>query len=313
MRASRGFVALLLVLFLLPALAAALDVPYLSGRVVDEANMIPVDARQRIESRLAEVERQTGIQVAVLTIESLEGDPLEDYSVRVAQTWKLGQQGKDNGVLLLIAKQDRKMRIEVGYGAEPLLTDLKSDRILDDIIRPAFRNGDFAGGIEKGVGAIVTTLTGGELPAPAPENQPQPLSGTAWVVPLLIFLLVVGTFSLSAIRAPGCGGWFLYVFLMPFYYFIPSMILPWLGLVSVGIWAVAFPILRAVLGKRPPGGGRWGGGGGRGFFPPFVFFPVGGGGRHRGSGGWSSGGGGFGGGFSGGGGSFGGGGASGSW
>jgi uncharacterized protein len=309
MRIARRFAPVLALLFLLPALAAALEVPYLSGRVVDEAGMIPMETRQRIESKLAQVETQTGIQVAVLTIESLEGEPLEDYSVRVAQTWKLGQKGKDNGVLLLIAEQDRKMRIEVGYGAEPVLTDLKSDQILDNVIRPSFRNGDFGGGIEKGVDAIITTLTGGEVPA-APESQPQPLRGPAGAIPLLFFLLVIGTFSFSAVRSEGCGAWFLYVFLMPFYFIFPTaMLSPVAGAICLGVWVVAFPILRALWSRGAPRGS------GRSFFPPFIFFPGGGGGHHRGGGGWSSGGGGFGGGggFSGGGGSFGGGGASGSW
>ncbi|HET9208994.1 MAG TPA: TPM domain-containing protein, partial [Thermoanaerobaculia bacterium] len=132
----RPYPQVLLVLFLLvlaPA-AQAREVPYLSGRVVDEAAMIPADARQRIEQKLAAFEQRTGGQVAVLTIESLQGDPLEDFSLRVVETWKLGKSGKDNGVLFLVSEQDRQMRIEVGYGLEPELTDAESGRILDNVV-----------------------------------------------------------------------------------------------------------------------------------------------------------------------------------
>ena len=145
----------LLVLVSLQAAAADKPVPFLSGHVVDEAGMIPEDARQRIDQKLIAFEQSTGAQVAVLTVESLDGDPLEDYSMRVVETWKLGKKEKDNGVLLLIAEQDRKMRIEVGYGLEGELTDLESGRIVDNVIRPDFQKGDFAGGIEHGVDSIL--------------------------------------------------------------------------------------------------------------------------------------------------------------
>jgi uncharacterized protein len=295
----------LALLFLAPLVARAADkaMPFLSGRVVDEAGMIPADARQRIEQKLAAYEQRTGDQVAVLTVDSLDGEPIEDYSVRVAQTWKLGQKGKDNGVLLLIAKQDRKMRIEVGYGLEPTLTDLKSSRIIDNTIRPDFQKGDFGAGIEHGVDAILTALDGGEVPA-QPAAQPEEKGAPAGF--LLIFAVVIGAFSLIALTSRGIHSWFLYLFLMPFYGMIPSFTGLGIGPLGLVAWAVGFPILKLFLARtglgqrfgaspRRPwgGGGFWGGGGG-----------FGGGGF---------GGGGGGGGFSGGGGSFGGGGASGSW
>jgi len=295
-----------LVLVLLATAVFARDVPFLSGRIVDEAGMIPPDARQRIEQKLAGFEQRTGAQVAVLTVDSLEGDPIEDFSIRVAETWKLGQKAKDNGVIFLIARQERLMRIEVGYGLEPELTDAESGRILDNVVRPAFRNGDFAGGIERGVDAILAALGGAEVAA-APV-APEPTRVPAGFKLILIFVLAA--FSLAAVTAGGCQSWFLYVFLMPFYLVLGSAVFPGFGLVPVIVWAVLFPILKAIFGRsggsrrfgsrRGWGGPFWGGwgggfGGGRGGF--------GGGGR-----------GGFGGGgFSGGGGSFGGGGASGSW
>ncbi|HEV7517826.1 MAG TPA: TPM domain-containing protein, partial [Thermoanaerobaculia bacterium] len=167
-RAVFALAALVLLLVTLPL--AARDVPFLAGRVNDTAGMLSPAARQRIEAKLAALEQQTGAQVAVLTIDSLNGDPLEDYSVKVAKTWKLGQQGKNNGVLLLLVKNDRKMRIEVGYGLEPQLTDLQTHVILDEIIRPAFQSGNFDGGIEKGVDAISSAVRGKGVP----ENARRP-------------------------------------------------------------------------------------------------------------------------------------------
>ena len=121
------------------ALAAplpALEVPFLSGRVVDLAGMLTESEKQSVEQKLAAFEKKTGAQVAVLTLPSLEGEPLEDYSIRVVETWKLGRTGHDDGVLLLIARDDRKMRIEVGRGLEDRLTDLVAGRILDHLLRP---------------------------------------------------------------------------------------------------------------------------------------------------------------------------------
>ncbi len=295
----------LLLSLLLPAAGLGKDVPYLMGRVNDYADMIPPDAEQRLEQKLAGFEQQSGgSQIVVLTIESLEDDVLEDFSFRVAQTWKLGQKGKDNGALLLISEQDRKMRIEVGYGLEPELTDLESNRILDDVIRPYFRNGDFPGGIEHGLDGMIAAVHGQEVTsAPVAPNTPQMTGGGGWIFGL-IFLFVIGMFSLTAIASPGCQGWFLYLFLMPFYFAVPSIIAPGLGIAAVIAWAVLFPILKT-LATRSGWGKGWARPRHRGIFWGGGPFIGGGGG-----GGWSGGGGG---GFSGGGGSFGGGGASGSW
>jgi uncharacterized protein len=301
----RPLALFLLLLLALPALADR-AVPFLSGRVVDEAAMLPADARQRLEEKLAAFEQRTGDQVAVLTVDSLEGDPIEDFSLRVTETWKLGQKGKDNGVLLLIARQDRKMRIDVGYGLEPALTDQESGRIIDNVVRPDFQKGDFAGGIEHGVDAILTALEGGEVPA-QPAEEPEEKGAPAGFI--LIAVLVLGTFSLIALFTPGFQGWFLYFFLMPFYRMFPSFLGLGGGAAVLVAWGVGFPILklflsRSGLGSRfgPATGSRRGGG-----------WPWGGGGFGGGGFGGRGGFGGGGGGFSGGGGSFGGGGASGGW
>jgi uncharacterized protein len=287
------------------ALAApAKEVPYLAGHVNDTAGMIPPAARARIEADLVAFEKATGAQVAVLTVDALGGEPLEDYSLQVAQTWKLGRKGVDDGVLLLIAKDDRKMRLEVGYGLEGKLPDVVCKRILDDIVRPAFRDGDFGGGIEAGVGAVIGTIQGKDvLPKQAParvvSTQDMPLP--ARLIVTLIFVTVIGVFSLVALVGKGGSSWFLYVFLMPFYAVFPWAIWGTAGALLIPAWVVGFPIAKYWLRKSP---------GGKGFLaahPGLVAFAASSG--HSGSGGgWSSGGG-----FSGGGGSFGGGGSSSSW
>src|SRR5438094_6031005 len=140
--------------------AAALDVPPLTGRIVDAAHLLPADLAASLSAELEAHERRTGNQVAVLTLPSLEGEPLEEFSHRVATTWQLGQKGTDNGVLILVVPGDRKVRIEVGYGLEGTLTDARSSRIIREEMVPRFRTGDFSGGITAGVKAVLGTIDG---------------------------------------------------------------------------------------------------------------------------------------------------------
>ena len=299
----RAFLAAAMALALVIS-AAARDVPYLTGRVNDTAGMLPVEVRERLESKLAEFEKASGAQVAVLTIASLEGEPLEEYTLKVAQTWKLGRKGIDDGALLLVAKDDRKMRIEVGYGLEAKLTDIACKRILDDVMRPAFRDGDFGRGVEAGVDAVIGTIQGKDV---LPAHSATPARSTAEIpigarlLGTLIFVIVIGVFSLVALFGKGCMSWFLYVFLMPFYAAFPFAFWGPPGAILIPIWILGFPIAKFALGKTAAG---------KSFLkahPGLVGFAASSG--HSGSGGgWSSGGG-----FSGGGGSFGGGGASSGW
>ncbi|HET6417922.1 MAG TPA: TPM domain-containing protein [Polyangiales bacterium] len=297
---SRSSIALaVLALGFLPSLASALEVPTLSGRVNDYAGIISPEAEVRIEQTLAALERDKGAQVVVLTIEALDGEQLEDYSLRVAESWKLGRADQDDGALLFIVKNDRKMRLEVGYGLEPYLSDVMSRRILDQILRPSFRAGDFDGGIERAVEAIDGLIRGtSTLPAPEPSpfegDLPTQMFGLLWFLFLIPFVFtVLGTNPFQ---------WFLYLFLIPFVYVGGLTLLgPNASPVFVAAWLIGAPIVWSFFGrrrkKRKPGtrrrGSGWSGGS------------------------WSSGGGGFsssgGGGFSGGGGSFGGGGSSSSW
>lgn len=290
---------------------AARDVPFLSGRVNDSAAIMPAEVRDRLEARLAAFEKETGAQIAVLTIDSLDGEVLEEYAHRVASTWQLGRKGKDDGALLLVAKSDRKMRIEVGYGLEGTLTDIATKRILDNVVRPRFRDGDFGGGIEAGVEAMLGTVAGkaDAVPAEQPAGSPAAMETAPWEVRLMVavmFFLVVGIFSMLAVFGKGCMSWFMYAFLMPFYLMFPMAFAgPSGGIVFFAAWLIGFPLLKLVF-ARSGFGKRW-----LAAHPALVAFAAASG--RSSSGGWSSGGGSSSGGFSGGGGSFGGGGSSSSW
>jgi uncharacterized protein len=297
--------------------ALAADVPYLTGRVVDNAEILSADAERRIAARLKAHEDRTTDQIAVLTVATLDGESVEEFALKVFEAWKLGQKGKDNGVLVVVAPRERRMRIEVGYGLEGTLTDLHASRIIRDVMTPRFKTGDYDGGVEAGVAAIVARLTGDASAAPPPEPPPSKAlpffdSGEA-DMPLPMRILVgafvfsiIGLFTIIGVATPGVG-WFLYVFLIPFWAVFPMTIIGSVGaLWLLGIYLVGFPVAKLILSRSDwyhraqqelSTKGRTTIGG----------FTVGTGG----SGGWSSGG--SSGGFSGGGGSSGGGGASGSW
>lgn len=170
---ARGACAALLALaaVLAPLAAGALEVPYLSGRVVDEAGMLSPGTVEGLTGILEQLERETGAQVAVLTVPSLEGEAVEDYAQRVAETWRLGRAGEDDGVLLLIARDDRRMRIEVGYGLEGKIPDVLAGRILDNLVRPRFRAGEFDAGIASGVGAVAALIRGEQAEAVVPPSR----------------------------------------------------------------------------------------------------------------------------------------------
>ena len=154
--------ASLLALLVCWAFAAAADVavPPLSGRVVDQTGTLSAGDISALTQTLKNLETRKGSQVAVLIVPTTAPETIEQYSIRVAEAWKIGRKKIDDGALLVVAKNDRKLRIEVGYGLEGALTDVTSKRIIDEIIVPKFRNGDFAGGISAGVDRIVAVIDG---------------------------------------------------------------------------------------------------------------------------------------------------------
>jgi uncharacterized protein len=154
---ARTFFAIALALVCEAVFAA--NFPALTGRVVDQANVIPAATRSAIEAKLAELETKSGIQLVVATVSSLDGEEIEPYANQLFRTWKLGEKTKNNGVLLLVASNQRRVRIEVGYGLEGTLTDALSKIIITNAIAPRFKTGDFGDGVSRGVDDIITVLT----------------------------------------------------------------------------------------------------------------------------------------------------------
>lgn len=191
-----------------PAFAQLQAVPALTARVTDQAGMLDPAQRQRLESVLADYEQKTGSQIAVLLVKSTEPEAIEQYSIRVTDAWKLGRKGVDDGVLLLVARDNpsslRRLRIEAGRGVQGVLTDAQSKRILQDVIAPHFRQNHFYEGLVAGVGAIATLLNQEAFPAPAqPQRQAAPDEGG---VPLFaIVAILAGAVILRSAFRPRRG------------------------------------------------------------------------------------------------------------
>jgi len=175
--------------------AVAQTFPALSGRIVDQANVISAGARQTIEPKLADLEAKSGIQLVVATVNSLEGQEIEPYANALFRTWKLGEKTKNNGVLLLVAPKEHRVRIEVGYGLEGTLTDALSKVIITNAITPRLKAGDFSDGISRGVDDIITVLTTDaseweKRPSLRLDNQPasDPVN---WVLILIVIIVIV--------------------------------------------------------------------------------------------------------------------------
>jgi uncharacterized protein len=284
------------ILFLIiPLVAHALEVPRLQGYVNDYAGLLSAASAQKIGEELKSFEQSDSTQIVVLTIPSLEGENLEDYSIKVAEAWKIGQKGKDNGAIILVARNERKIRIEVGRGLEDRLTDLVSGRIIRYEIAPRFKAGDYDGGIEKGVSSVIAAVKGEYKAEPnVPERTGKRIGSSAFT--LLVFFGIACVFlgAISRILGGLAGAIGLPL--------IASMVFPGLAILALGGIALAGLVIGLFLTFLFGGGGSGRGGGG--FFGggPFIGGGYGGGSF-----------GGDGGGFSGGGGDFGGGGASGGW
>lgn len=160
----RRLLSSLVIVLIFASVALAQTFPQPTGFVNDYTNTLSNQTRVELESILINYEKETAREISVAIVQNLENTTVEDYAVRLFEKWQVGKKDQDNGLLFLIAKDDRKLRIEVGYGLEGLMTDLKSKKILDDIVTPAFRLGDFEGGVKDGVDAIIATLNNEYIP-----------------------------------------------------------------------------------------------------------------------------------------------------
>lgn len=209
-RAAAGLAALVLSTLLALA-AAAQDFPPLTGRVVDGAEIIPPEAEARLTAALAAHEEATRDQVVVVTLPDLQGYPIEEFGYRLGRHWRIGTED-DDGALLIVAPNERRVRIEVGYGLEGTLTDAASRTIIESAILPAFRDGDLARGIEAGTAAILAVLETGEQPTPAPETAP--VGGKVFVfilsaVVIIFFIYLIWRLTADA-GIPTANGTVLY-------------------------------------------------------------------------------------------------------
>ena len=314
---------LLLMISLLASVytASCIEVPYLSGRVNDYAQILSESAIESLGEKLKAHEERTSNQVVVLTLPSLQGESIEDFSNLVFNEWGLGQQGQDNGILIVVVPDEKRMRIEVGYGLEASMPDILASRIIRNIMAPRFREGDFDAGVSEGALAVIDILEGQEIPEAAEGYETEgseSISGISdldselsWPMRILLgaFIFgIIGLFTIIGILTPGFG-WFLYLFLIPFWATFPIIILGTRGtLVLLIIYIIGYPLAKLYLRKsswykkansdlRTKGKASIGG----------FTFSSGSSGSSWSSGSSSSGG------FSGGGGSSGGGGASGGW
>ncbi|MFI5320513.1 MAG: TPM domain-containing protein [Myxococcota bacterium] len=297
MRAARALASIALALASLASLASVASaeelqpIPALSARVTDLTGTLDADQRATLEQKLAAFEARKGAQIAVLIVPTTRPEEIEQYSIRVVDAWKLGRERSDDGALLLIAKDDRALRIEVGYGLEGALSDARSNRIIDETIVPRLRAGDFAGGVDAGVDRMIDVIGGEEMPPPEPAWAPSGDAGVGRLLPFALFAIPLAGGVLRRIFGRVIGPVLAGGLLFALVWFATRVLVIALGFALFGALFAAF------AGSRPRGhfrGGHRGGFGG-------------------GLGGGGFGGGGFGGGFSGGGGGFGGGGASGRW
>jgi uncharacterized protein len=288
---SARIVVLLAALAVFPLWAQEpLPVPPLTGRVVDTTGTLSPGEIQQLEAKLAAIERDKGTQIAVLMVPSTAPEDIESFGIRVAEQWQIGRKGVDDGLIVIVAKNDRTMRLEVGYGLEGVIPDAVAYRLINEYFIPRFREGDWIGGLTAGIDRIAQLIEG--EPLPPPKAQPMPRGESLQSLLIFFFVLVFivggvlramfGRFGGAAVVGgiAGVAGWML----------IGS------ALLAAGVGIVAF-VLTLFGGMRGGYGSGWGGGRG----------------GYGGRGGGGFGGGLGGGGFRGGGGGFGGGGASGRW
>jgi uncharacterized protein len=304
-RAARLLAGLLLP-FSISLAGAEVAVPPLAARVTDLTGTLSGGAVARIEAKLSALEAKKGSQLAVLIVPTTQPEEIEQYGIRVADAWKLGRKGVDDGAILIVAKNDRRVRIEVGRGLEGAMPDAIANRIIDETVAPHFKLGDYDGGVEAGIDQMISVVNGEPLPEPDVKWEHHG-GGLGSALPLLLIVVFVASGVLrrifgrffGSLATGGLAGGIVWLL---------SHLLP-IG-IGAGVVAFLFAMLAGSATRGWTGGGGFGGG--RGGFGGGIGGFGGGFGGGLGRGGF--GGGGFGGGgFSGGGGGFGGGGASGSW
>jgi len=272
-------------LLFVTAIRAQVEIPQLSHRVTDLTGTLSAQQAAALENRLAAFESKKGSQLAVLIVPTTQPEDIAQFGLRVAEAWKIGRKNVDDGIILIVAKEDRKLRLEVGYGLEGVVPDAIAKRVIAETITPLFKGGDFAGGIDAGLTQLMQLIEGEILPPPDPYNVPgaQMVDGSAFMFVLLGGL--IAGFMLSAMMGRAMGG-----MLAGLGSGAVAALLFGLGFAALLIAVIVFFIVGV---RHTGGGGGWSRGGG-GYY--------GGGGFGGGGGSWGGGGGGFGGG-----------GASGSW
>jgi uncharacterized protein len=184
MNAARASILALLLCWACSALAVV-AVPPLSGQVVDQTGTLAANDIASLTGTLKDLETRKGSQIAVLIVPTTDGEAIEQFSLRAAEAWKIGRKKIDDGALLVIAKNDRRLRIEVGYGLEGALTDVTTKRIIDEDITPKFKAGDFVGGVSAGINRIIRVVDGEKLPEPEPPHWQSPGRSTRWTRSIL--------------------------------------------------------------------------------------------------------------------------------
>lgn len=252
---------------LLPAAAAAeVPVPPLRAPVMDLVGKLSFDEQKQLEESLRAFEREKGAQIAVLILPTTAPETIEQYSIRVAEEWKLGRKGVDDGILFVVALEDRAVRIEVGYGLEGAVTDLHAKRIIDGLVTPRFREGDFNRGITDGVNALMQLVRGEELPPAVAESASQDGEAETGIRGgALIFAVILGAiarmFSMQMRLAVSLGaGVIVLLFLWITATFLSGLITGAITFVIVLIGPQA--MLRGAGSSGGSGGGGWSGGGG---------------------------------------------------
>jgi uncharacterized protein len=205
LNAVRAAIALIIAFLAFSGAGSRADVPVppLTARITDETGTLTDEQKATLEQRVKKFEAQKGAQISVLIVPTTQPETIEQYSIRVVEQWKLGRKNVDDGVLLMVAKNDRTLRIEVGYGLEGALTDATSNRIIGEVIVPRFRQGDFYGGISTGIESIMRVVSGEPLPAPRERHRSS--NGVGPLLPVLFVLTVVAGGVLRAVfgRLPG--------------------------------------------------------------------------------------------------------------